>query len=91
MRQSRKEAGYCFTMASLEFLRCMSYFIPRGGDRVFKDECLLCYDSPVCILLLACLYQHSSNHAITYHISRVEKLDTCFLEETIIFTEPQFF
>jgi len=33
-------------MASLEFLRCMSYFIPRGGDRVFKDECLLCYDSP---------------------------------------------
>eukprot|EP00795_Rhopilema_esculentum_P007232 gene7232-12915_t len=33
-------------MASREFLKSLKYFIPRGGDKVYKDECLLCYDSP---------------------------------------------
>ena len=93
MRQSRKEAGYLFTMASLDFLKCVSYFIPRGGDRVFKDECLLCYDSPVCILLVTCSYQQSSNHTIAYHISSVEKLDRpthFFKKRTVILLNLDF-
>eukprot|EP00112_Aurelia_sp_Birch-Aquarium-sp1_P012383 Seg2604.5 transcript_id=Seg2604.5/GoldUCD/mRNA.D3Y31 product="Ubiquitin carboxyl-terminal hydrolase 5" protein_id=Seg2604.5/GoldUCD/D3Y31 len=33
-------------MASFEFLKKVNYFIPRGGDKVYKDECMLCYQTP---------------------------------------------
>ena len=31
----------------MEYLQSSSANVPRGGDKVFKDECIYCFDSPV--------------------------------------------
>ena len=32
----------------MEYLKSSSIRVPGGGDKVFKDECVYCFDSPVC-------------------------------------------
>ena len=31
----------------MEYLKSSSIRVPGGGDKVFKDECIYCFDSPV--------------------------------------------
>lgn len=31
----------------MEYLQSSSVRVPGGGDKVFKDECIYCFDSPV--------------------------------------------
>ena len=31
----------------MEYLQRSSVRVPGGGDKVFKDECIYCFDSPV--------------------------------------------
>ena len=31
----------------MEYLKSKSIRVPGGGDKVFKDECVYCFDSPV--------------------------------------------
>ena len=43
----------------MEYLQSSSANVPKGGDKVFKDECIYCFDSPVRELIIV-------NELVTY-------------------------
>jgi len=34
---------------SMDYLKSSSIRVPQGGDKVHKDECVYCFNSPVCM------------------------------------------
>ncbi|KAJ7379748.1 Ubiquitin carboxyl-terminal hydrolase 5 [Desmophyllum pertusum] len=74
----------------MEYLKSSSIRVPGGGDKVYKDECVYCYDSPECdgglyvclaTFLGFCeehvhLHINKTSHKVFMHLKKVKKIET---------------